>query len=329
VRIPDCRVMLIDATLTWLANLSLWEDCAGWQAAIRSVLRCAGRALCRERSLAWLPFCCAEATGCAPERAIPVAAAWLLLYIAARLFDAVEDQDFEPGDWDGLSQAEAINVAGAFLAAIPLALTEVENAQPSAELRVDFQRAALQMAAGQHADLSGWIGSDEGSVKRYWQVVKAKSGTLFALACWAGARLGNPPAEVLTAYADLGHALGQLIQLCDDYNDTYEPGNLSDFQTGRASLPVIYGREVAEPAERAQIEYLLPRATTDAQAASQLRQLLDDLGARHYLLLQIELLGQQAKDALRRASVTGSSLHRLLELIPRIAERQYEVPPRK
>lgn len=75
------------------------------------------------------------------------------------------------------------------------------------------------MAAGQHADLSGWIGSDEGSVDRYWQVATAKSGVLFALACRAGARLGNPSDEILTAYADFGRALGQLIQVCDDYMD--------------------------------------------------------------------------------------------------------------
>lgn len=233
----------------------------------------------------------------------------------------VEDGHFRSKDWAGVSQAQAINVAGAFLAAIPFALVGLEEPQLSDELRVDFQRAALQMTAGQHADLSGWPGCDEGAVKRYWQIATVKSGIPFALACRAGARLGNPPAEVLDAYADFGRAVGQLAQVCDDYKDTYEPPDLSDFQIGRASLPIVYGRTVASPAERARIEDFVIRATTDARSISQLQQLLEDLGARYYLLLQIELLGEQAEDALRRASVTGPGLVRLQELTPRVAER--------
>lgn len=316
----SCGAILIDTTLTWLANLSLWEGHGGWQAVIRTTLHCARQSLCHERSLAQLPFRCAEAAGCPAERVVPVAASWLLLYVAARLFDLVEDRDFEPGDWDGMSEAEAINVASAFLAAIPLVLAELEDAQLGADLTLDFQRVALTMAAGQHADLSGWIESGEGAVERYWQVATAKSGDLFALACRAGARCGNQPTGVLTAYADFGRLLGQLVQVCDDYRDTYEPGSSSDFQAGRTSLPVIYGRTVAEHQEREQIEALRAQAATDSRAASQLRQLLDDLGARHYMLLQIELLGQQAEDALRRAAVIGPDLERLLELIPRTAE---------
>ncbi len=314
--------MLVGAALTRIDDLPFGEDCGSWQATIHSVLRCVRPALCQARSLTRLPFCCAEAAGCPPERAIPVAAAWLLLYIAARLFDAVQDQDFEPRDWNGLSQAEAINVAGAFLVAIPLALTELEDPHLRADLERDFRCVTLRMAAGQHADLSGWIGSDGESVERYWQVATAKSGALFALACRAGARLGDPPVEILTAYQDFGRLLGQLVQACDDYQDTYDPGNLSDLQAGRVSLPIVYGRAVAGARERKLIEHLVFQAATDTQAASQLRKLLDDLGARHYLLLQIESLGQQAHEALQRASVTGPSLNQLLGLIPRAIKQK-------
>ncbi len=104
---------------------------------------------------------------------------------------------------------------------------------------------------------------------------------MFALACRAGARLGNLSTQALAAYADFGRLFGQLVQVCDDYKDTYEPGNLSDFRVGQASLPVVYGWTVAGSQAREQIQVLRSQAATNAQAASQLRQLLDDLG---YLL---------------------------------------------
>ncbi len=312
--------MLVDAALTWIAHLPFGEDGGEWLATVHSVLHCARQILCQERSPARLPFLCAETAGCPPEQAVPVADAWLLVYIAARLFDAVEDQDFEPGEWQGLSAAQAINLAGAFLVASPMALDELKDPQLSAELRADFQRVTLKMASGQHADLSGWIGDGENSVERYWQVAAAKSGSLFALGCRAGARLGNPPAAVLAAYAEYGNLLGQIIQAYDDYRDVYDPNDPSDLKAGRVSLPIVYGRTVAGPRERARIEQLLPQAATDAQAAFHLRQLLDDLGARLYLLLQTEVLAQQAEAALLRASVSGPDLDRLLGLIPHLTE---------
>jgi len=247
---------------------------------------------------------------------VPVAAAWLLGYIAARLLDEVEDRDFTQENWGGLSQAEAINIASAFLVTIPFVLDRLQDARISADLKADFQQAALEIALGQHADLSGWIGNGDGAIERYWQVARAKSGVLFALACRAGARSGNPPAEILNAYADFGQTLGLLVQVCDDYRDFYGSSDLCTLQTGREVLPVVYGCSVAGPEEQVRIEHLLNQAQTDKYAAYQLRQLLDDLGARHYLLLQVELLGQQAEEFLQRTGAAAPE--QLLKMIPRI-----------
>ena len=285
---------------------------------MRDTFDCANQNLFEAQSLVHLCSHCAISAGAASEQVIPVLAAWLLLYVAAELFDAVEDDEFESQDWAGLSQAEALNVASACLAAIPLVLMEMEDAQLCLDLIAQFHQAALTMAMGQHVDLSGGKEEGEDAVARYWRVAAAKSGALFALACWAGARLGNPAAEVLSAYADFGRILGQLLQVCDDYKDAYTPGNLSDFRPGQASLPVVYGRTVAGPVEIERLEALLTQAAVDEQAASQLRELLDDLGCKYYQLLQIEILGQQAESALRRTLLTGSHLDRLLCLIPRI-----------
>jgi competence protein ComQ len=307
---------LIDKTLTWLIEHPCWRGPTGWRTVISTVLGCQREALRRDISPARLPLLCAEAVDCSPKRARPVTAAWIALYVSAHLFDAVEDGEYVPHAWQGVPQAQALNAASALLAAVPLLLTTSDgDAALHTALIVDFQQTALTMAAGQHADLAQWIETDEDVLARYWQVTDGKSGALFALACRAGAQLGAPSPEVIEAYADFGETLGRLLQLCDDYRDTY----LADrryFGESRASLPLIYGRMVADAEEKETLEALRAQAAADPEAAVDLLQRLDALGARHYLLLQIEHLREVAQTALDRAAAPDPSREKLLALLP-------------
>jgi geranylgeranyl pyrophosphate synthase len=259
--------------------------------------------------------------GCSPRRARPVTAAWIALYVAVHIFDAVEDGEYVPQAWQGLPQAQTLNAASALLAAIPLLLTRSDgDTALHTALIVDFQQTALTMASGQHADLTQWIETDDGDVlARYWQVTEGKSGALFALACRAGAQLGAPPPDIVAAYADFGETLGRLLQLCDDYRDTYLPDKCWPRES-RSSLPLIYGRMVADTKERERLEALQARAATNSAAIVELRQHLDTLGARHYLLLQIERLTEEARIALDHASTSPADRAKLLALLPSTTE---------
>ncbi len=312
---------MIDKTLTWLTEHPCWRGPTAWRTVISIVLDCKREALSRDISPARLPFLCAEAVGSTPRRAIPISAAWIALYVAAHLFDAVEDGEYVPQEWQGIPQAQALNAASALLAAIPLLLTASDgDAALHTALILDFQQTALTMAAGQHADLAPWIETDDGDVlARYWQVTDGKSGALFSLACRAGARLGAPSPEIVEAYVDFGGILGRLLQLCDDYRDTYN-ADTRCFGESRTSLPLIYGRAVADAEERETLAALQAQAATDPEATANLLQRLDALGARHYLLLQIEHLREDARIALDRAAAPAPSWEKLLALLPRTTE---------
>ncbi len=307
---------MIDKTLTWLTEHPCWRGPTAWRTVISSALDCQREALSRDVSPARLPFLCAEAVGSTPRRAIPISAAWIALYVAAHIFDAVEDEEYVRQQWQGLPQAQALNAASALLAALPVLLTASDgDAALHTALILDFQQTALTMAAGQHADLAQWIETDDGDVlARYWQVTDGKSGALFSLACRVGAQLGAPSPEIVEAYADFGGILGRLLQLCDDYRDTYLADTLSRRESC-TSLPLLYGRAVADAEGRETLATLQAQAATDPEATANLLQRLDALGARHYLLLQIEHLREAAETALDRAVPPASIREQLLALL--------------
>ena len=308
-------INMIEETLTWTSSRPLWIDCGSWQPTVRRVLERAARGLSRPDSPLLLPFLCAQATDADPTSAIPAASAWTLLYLAAHLLDTVEDQEYNPEAWQGIDQAQILNVASAFLAAIPLVLEALEDATSRSALKPRFQRGALTMAAGQHADLSGWAEPGPEAMERIWQIIEAKSSALFALGCRAGAQLGHPTEERLEAYAAFGHAFGSIIQLCDDYTDTYESAPPSVYWN-EMPLPLAYAYTVADAPQRARLQTLQGEASGDDQAAIELKQLLDRLGARLYMSLQIERLREEARKALEKAAAPDPLAQRLLSLIP-------------
>lgn len=182
-----------------------------------------------------LPGLCCQAAGGDPRQAAPVAAAWVLLYTAAHLFDSVQDGDPPDPWWEPLGQGAAINVATGLLASAGLVLRQLGSPPPVAQqLSEDFQRTVLQMAGGQHADLSrGPL-----SLHTAWSIAEAKSGAFFRLACGAGARLAAAPPPVVDRFGDYGFNLGLIVQIGDD---------LEDLEAGECAPPlaVAYWTEMA------------------------------------------------------------------------------------
>ncbi len=309
---------LVAVALNHIVTRPCWENSPnGWRLAIEKTILNARPALVAARSLAQLPFLCASATGCPPENAVPAAAAWLQAYIAARIFDAIEDGHFDPQDWGNQSAAQTLNVAAALLAAIPLLLDEINDLPLRTALNRDFHQALLQTAAGQHLDLEGESALDRDPLQRYWEIAAAKSGIPIGLACRIGAALGDPTPEILDAFTEFGQKVGRLAQACDDYQDFYQPRTPIDFHSTRPALPLIYARSVAGPAELEHLATLQIQAQTDP---APLYQFLDHIGARHYLALNLFLMNQEATAILTRTGIQGPNYEALHALIPSLPE---------
>lgn len=229
-----------------------------------------------------LPLLTCQAVGGDPTEAIPVAAAWHLFHCAAHLVDDVADHAELP-----LAPASAINAAFGLSFLGQLSLTTLGQSQVGAAhilTLVDlFNRSAIRVVDGQASDLT-WDASTA-TLEDYWRMIGAKAGEWFALACRAGALFGAQPHEI-DIYGTFGYHLGVLVQLNDDLSALWKPRGPGDLATIDRTLPVVYGLLAASAVTRQRLVDLLSLAAVEATALVELRSLLADVGAVHYLTLQ-------------------------------------------
>ncbi len=261
-----------------------------------------------------LPSLCCEAVGGYARRAIPVMAAWYALMLAARILDDLEDEDTHGTLWAKLGTARTVNVATGLILAAPLALLQLEQygvgSDHLLELLKDTQRAALHACAGQREAL----GHNE-ALHNGWEIAEATAGEPFALACRAGAIVGEGTSSQVARLSEFGQHLGVLTQIADDVADIWQASGHSDLAAGRETLPVLYALAVSSPAVRSELRRLLDMAPHDAGAASQARQMLADQGALHALVFEAEVRRQQARSALQEVDAGSSAKGQLLELV--------------
>ena len=229
-----------------------------------------------------LPVLSCVACGGPTENAVPVAAAWRALHIAAHLFDSVQDQEVPPSPDPVTARALTIDVAMGLLALANLALHEVPEsvgAQAKQTLIRGFQRAIVRAAGGQHLEFTH---SHPPDLETYFHIVGLKSGEPFALAVQSGGLVAGASEETLARYRTFGYNVGVLIQLMDDWRDfVSDPGN------GHAhSLPFVYAISVASPpfAEQLQLERTRKHREESAQ---RVREMVREVGGISYTVGEI------------------------------------------
>ncbi|HJW91175.1 MAG TPA: polyprenyl synthetase family protein [Anaerolineales bacterium] len=255
--------------------------------------------------LALLPGLCCQAAGGDPAWADEVAAAWLMCYTAAHLFDSVEDQDKPDLWWANLGPGAAINVASGLLQSTPLVLSQLhqrkETQAVAVEVLVDFFINTLISGSGQHRDLV----ITQPSLTEWVEIASAKSGAPFALACRSGARLASADPIRLEAFSRFGRNLGMLIQVLDDLEDfrNLQDPTASALPPGlERSLPVVYSLEVGSSQIQERFQTALHASADFPQAANELIHLLDQCGAGLYLITEIERYKAGALTALEAAT---------------------------
>jgi geranylgeranyl pyrophosphate synthase len=246
---------------------------------------------------ALLPGWCCQAAGGDPRSANDLAAAWLLFYTAAHIFDNVEDLDQPEAWWSTLGPGAALNVATGLLFSASLALSQLDHREKTdqaiKEIQLDFYNHLLVMSGGQHRDLL----ASQPSLNDWLEIAATKSGAFFALACRTGARLATRDPVRLDGFSRFGRSIGILIQILDDLEDFQglksQEAPLLPEKIGR-SLPLAYAREVLPASLNHQINEKLEIASQDVQAAGEILHLIDASGAPLYILAEIDRQQAQA-----------------------------------
>ena len=294
----------------------------GYTSVLLSHLRAARASVAETTSsLINLPvLCCQEANGDVCQ-AVPVVAAWWLLHLAAHVLDGIEDGEPDDALWASLNKSQALNAATGLIFAAQRALTDLPRLGVSVSLALtlvdDFGYTVLRMCAGQHADLAVQNTADL-SLEQYWAIMAAKSGDFFSLACRAGALLGTEDTRRVAHYTEFGYNLGVLLQISDDLTDLWKSGRQNDLTAGQQTLPILYALNVASREQRVDLRQLLSRAPDDAEAEAKAQEMIINLGAPAYLLVEARVRHRRAKDALRAAGQFSPAYDQLLALVDRV-----------
>jgi competence protein ComQ len=265
-----------------------------------------------------LPGLCCQAAGGRAQLAEPVAAAWLLFYLAAHLMDDLEDQDDPDPWWQGLGTGAAINIATGLYFSASLALQELSALQLDVQTIRQVSLLVLQpflvMCSGQHQDLVGPPPTLEG----YWRIAGAKSGEFFAIACQAGARLATDQETTLQGFHQFGYNFGLLLQALDDlkdFQDLSQGEQTVDARILSRSLPAVYIRQVCPAPVRERVDQHLLQAGTDPKAVAALIQIIEENGGTLYLLMELEKYHDLALAGLDLARVEGQARQALVALL--------------
>ncbi len=253
----------------------------------RALIRLLDEYSSSNRTALVLPLLACQAAGGEPRRAIPAAAAWRALHIAAHVLDDVEDGDTAAWEARALTPARIINLSTGFIAAAGLCLAGIEHPLPARRRRTllqAFNGVILQMAGGQHLDLS-----PEGisSLEAYFECIQAKSGTFFALATLSGAVSAASAPDVAERYYKFGYNLGIIVQLLNDLVGFYTEEERCDLADGKRTLPILFVEENAPPQVRAALRLLLPEAPRSQTARQQIRDIVREQGGDAYVFAEI------------------------------------------
>jgi len=225
-----------------------------------------------------LPLAACAAVGGEARRAVPVAAAWEVAFVAGGILDDLQDQDRE-AVWSSVGEGRAFNFSAALFAFAPKLLVEA----PWPDSRVvavcrSFHEETMHLFAGQDRDLRG----ETRTLDDYWLTIGTKTANAFAWACGAGALCGCEEPELVRACRAYGYHLGLALQILDDFQGLWEPVGTGDLANGKVTLPLLYGLSV-EHGWREELQAIADGEELAAEA-ERVRKILDEIGARDYVV---------------------------------------------
>lgn len=304
-----------------------WDKTGAWSEiveAMRIVLPVEiGEADSLEDPCRWalLPGLCCQAAGGDPQTAKEISSAWLLLYTAAHIVDDVEDVDLD-GDVNALGGPEvAINVAnGLFLSAslLLLSLYEKKDLQSLAsQISADFYNTILIMTSAQHHDLI----HEHLTLKEWWRVAEAKSGSFFSLACRCGAQLGIDDPEKIQGYSNFGFHLGLMIQIIDDIEELQPlfSSQCDNFPANvQKSLAMAYAFDVLPEVEKLELKKWINTTPPEPNTFERVVESLNRCGAGLYMKAEAEKNFNLGMKSLKMVSPSSPAAEKLASLLQQL-----------
>jgi geranylgeranyl diphosphate synthase type I len=252
-----------------------------------------------------LPIWMHEAVGGDVEQAVPLAASFTLLHLAAQVLDDFQDQDTD-AVWTAwpLDRVLTSVLAMIFLSQSCLARVTVPDETRKALLD-GFAQVGILAAVGQNAPARL-----APSLTGYWQHAQAKSGLVYAVGAWSGARLATDDEYILAAARDFGMALGALIQVTDDCRDFHALAYASSPNSSEliASLPVIMALEQTNHPAHLRLTHLLNQRAgeSDSHRIRAICELVCELDGPARALVAGKVYEQKALAALAGFNVERS-----------------------
>lgn len=251
-----------------------------------------------------LPLWSAQAVGQPTPLTLDVAAAWSGLYLAAKLLDDLQDGD--PSILGPSTEAHTdLNVATALLFACCACLGREGGHEPTRGrlLVSEFARYGLAVTAGQ--ERGAHMDESADPLEWAWQVLSAKGGRPFSLACRAGALSAGAGGREATAMTEVGMCIGEMIQLLDDLIGL-GGDDPADLRTG--SMALAYGLSVAEGADAEELAARLAEVRSGRrEAVAGVYAKLQEMGADRYLRLEASARAVKARQLLLDPTLNRAS----------------------
>ena len=182
-----------------------------------------------------------------------------MLHTASLVHDDVVD---ESGMRRGQSSVNALmDNKAAVLAGDYLLSTSLEHAAKAGSLRVVglVARLGQTLSDGELQQLSN-VKSDVISEEQYFEVIRRKTASLFAVCAEVGALLSGAADDEVRRLRDFGTYVGMCFQIRDDVFDYYDNAKVgkptgNDMKEGKLTLPVVHA--VLQPGAEAWRELAL------------------------------------------------------------------------